>query len=141
MQGLRRAVAIAVGEKHSIALQGFWVPRLPTELDARALAEGGAQARAQLSPQSSGDGDGAHDAAHSRSIGGLMQIARSPAPPQCATASCLHLVAWRFADEHAHMYISSLATWQLCSRGTQRVCLLFRKLILHVQVGPGRGVG
>lgn len=87
MQGLRRAVAIAVGEKHSIALQGFWVPRLPTKLDVRALARGeAAQARGELSPQSSGDSGGAHDVACAGSMGGLMRIARSPAPPQCVLA-------------------------------------------------------
>ena len=37
VQGIRRAIAVAVGEKHSIALQGLWLPQLPDNLDLRQL--------------------------------------------------------------------------------------------------------
>ena len=48
VRGLRRAVAIAVGEKHSVALQGFWIPKLPECLELHVLARkvpSGAEAR------------------------------------------------------------------------------------------------
>lgn len=103
VQGLRRAVAVAVGEKHSVALQGFWIPKLPDSLDLHVLARKvstGAEARV-----SSGDMDG-DDAAPSGYEGArpsedgsenLSALARPPrhprdcpgyvSPPICCSSS------------------------------------------------------
>jgi hypothetical protein len=81
VQGLRRAVAIAVGEKHSVALQGVWVPKLPQKLDMRVLVEDmhGSAKEEELSPQSSSDsGDGPQGGRAGRSIEALAAIALSP---------------------------------------------------------------
>eukprot|EP00892_Ulva_mutabilis_P000327 jgi/Ulvmu1/10295/UM060_0097.1 len=51
LQGLRRAVAVAVGEKHSVALQGFWIPKLPDTLDLGVLTN-------QVAPERQGSQGG-----------------------------------------------------------------------------------
>lgn len=103
VQGLRRAVAIAVGEKHTIAMQGLWVPELPKTLDRWALAaelkrtapradaadDGGSDA------DSSSDGDG-----EGRSLSGLVAMASSPPGARFALTPFFSLTA-----VHAHVWL------------------------------------
>jgi hypothetical protein len=101
VQGLRRAVAVAVGEKHSIALQGFWVPRLPTNLDLKVLLEDlqahpHALRRGSLSTRSSSESAPPVQECPSRdSIGGLVEIARMEGASLCASCSfAMSLASW-----------------------------------------------
>jgi hypothetical protein len=88
VQGLRRAVAIAVGEKHSVALQGFWVPTLPKDLDLRSLSAQlqHASTAGALSPDCTEDDLGLtrEDTQPARDMSALAAFARSP--PTCAAS-------------------------------------------------------
>ena len=94
VKGLRRIVAIAVGEKHSVALQGFWVPNLPKNLDVRALT---AQLQRKsnagnMSPESSrSSDDGIGTGNNQQALSALAALARSP--PACGPICCLWLRA------------------------------------------------
>lgn len=75
VKGLRRAVAVAVGEKHSVALQGFWIPKLPECLDLHVLARQVSTRAQQRASQDSDDADGEGDDVDSPSgLGGLSGL-------------------------------------------------------------------